>query len=329
MNLLNALATLIEEKFALYFKEFMPLMEEILDKCESSTQNQMRLRARAIESIGYMITSVSENKEFLDVVQRVTEKLFKLVDQEFSQDDPQEYAIKDTLAKTAYYLKEDFHVVAPRFLQILAKDAQIEIKVANEDADLPQSQNASMNSFNLKLRGMENGIRFSLNTSELENKIAAFNHILMVAEAMGTAFEQYVADLLPILYSHMNFTSRTLRKSCLKTFQYLLVAKGEGSNLALFREIYKHFALHIVSSTTKEDIKSVKLLFKELYHCMRVISENEEEQNKALFETPGELATFGQLMNKSLQTVLAKKGEKLIEIQEKQKQAEIDEEDIK
>jgi hypothetical protein len=73
----------------------------------------MRLRARTIESMGFMIESICEKKEFIGTVQRVTEELFKLLQQDFGQDDPQELAVKDTLGKTAFYLKEDFHAVAP------------------------------------------------------------------------------------------------------------------------------------------------------------------------------------------------------------------------
>lgn len=79
MNLINSMATLIEEKFATYFNEFMPLMEKIIDNVDSQTTEQMRLRARTIESMGYMIESICENKEFIGTVQRVTEKLFKLL----------------------------------------------------------------------------------------------------------------------------------------------------------------------------------------------------------------------------------------------------------
>ena len=57
-----------------------------------------------------------------------------------------------------------------------------------------------------------------MNTGELENKIAAFHHILKVAEAMGTSFQPYVATVLPVLQTHMNFTSKALKKLALKTF---------------------------------------------------------------------------------------------------------------
>ncbi len=86
-----------------------------------------------------MIASVSENREFLGTVQKVTETLFALVNQKFAEDDPQELAVKDTLAKVAFYLKEDFNVVAPKFLEILLKDASVEVKVNYEDGVLPVS----------------------------------------------------------------------------------------------------------------------------------------------------------------------------------------------
>jgi hypothetical protein len=37
MNLINSMATLIEEKFGAYFNEFMPLMERIIDSVEPQT----------------------------------------------------------------------------------------------------------------------------------------------------------------------------------------------------------------------------------------------------------------------------------------------------
>jgi hypothetical protein len=44
--------------------------------------------------------------------------------------------------------------------------------------------------------------------------------------------------VLPVMMKHLNFTSRMVRKNALKTLEYLLIAKGEPSNLELFRKIY-------------------------------------------------------------------------------------------
>jgi len=180
-------------------------------------------------------------------------------------------------------LKEDFNAVAPKFLEILLKDASVEVKVNFEDGALPLGTGQEKNTFDFKIRGMENPGRISLNTSELEQKISAFQHILKVASAMGTSFEPYVTKVLPILQSHMNYTSRTLRKFALKTFQYLIKAQGEPNNLTLFSSIYDLFALGILKANKDQDTKQIKLLFEELFHCMKAISENEQPENRFPF----------------------------------------------
>ena len=76
-----------------------------------------------------MIAAVSEDKSFLASVQDVTEKLFTLLQQTFAHDDPQEVAVKEALTKVAFYLKEDFKAVAPKFLEILTADANLDIEI--------------------------------------------------------------------------------------------------------------------------------------------------------------------------------------------------------
>jgi hypothetical protein len=98
----------------------------------------MQLRARSIESMGILIASIADQNQFVDSVKQVTETLFTLlVNTQFTEDDPQQLALKDTLAKVAYYLKDDFQVIAPKYLDILIKDASAEIKVNYNDNVLP------------------------------------------------------------------------------------------------------------------------------------------------------------------------------------------------
>lgn len=316
MNLLNAAAYLIEGSFAKYFNGFMPLLREIVGTVESKTQEQMQLRARAMESMGVLIVSVAENQEFLGTVQEVTQSLFGLLQQGFAEDDPQELAVKDTLAKVAFYLKGDFNAVAPQFLAILLKDASAEVKVDVNAGVLPNSV-ADKNTIDIKIRGLEDVQRFSLNTGELEQKIAAFNHIMKVASAMGRSFEPHIQAVLPILTAHMSNTSRTLRKYALKTFQHLLTAQGEPANLALFGTIYEHFALCILKAKKDNNVKEMKLLYKELLHCLNVIGENEEPANRMPL-TADKLRTFAAVMKSCLDTVTQQTQEARLAIDEKQ-----------
>jgi hypothetical protein len=75
----------------------------------------------------------------------------------------------------------------------------------------------------------------------------------------------------------------------------------------------------------KDNVKDVKILFKEMYHCMRIISENETE-NK-IFESPQQMTSFIELMGQCLNTVAVNKEHQLTLIQEKSKNNQIDAED--
>lgn len=72
------------------------------------------------------------------------------------------------------------------------------------------------------------------------------------------------------------------------------MAVGEPANLALFKEIYGLLGMNMLMANKKCQVKELKLLFKEMFHCMRVISEN-EVHNK-FFETKAQMDSFGQLM---------------------------------
>ena len=92
--------------------------------------------------------------------------------------------------------------------------------------------------------------------------------------------------------SHLDYTSRAVRKYSLKTLQHLVIAKGEPGNIALFRQIYDTLALKILVANKKQNVKELKLLFKGLFFCMRAIKDNNEEE-KALFASADKLQTFG------------------------------------
>ena len=153
---------------------------------------------------------------------------------------------------------------------------------------------------NFKVFGMENTQTLMCNISELEAKISAFRHIYEVSEAMGQSFKPYVDKILPIMMSHLDYTSRAVRKHAMKTLANLIIALGEPDNLVLFRKIFDSLALKILVVNKKQDVKELKLLFKGLFLCMRAVRDNNED--KVLFASPEKMQTSAQLMNQCLQT---------------------------
>jgi len=85
--------------------------------------------------------------------------------------------------------------------------------------------------------------------------------------------------------------------------------------------------MSIMKALKNRDVKEMKLLFKALFHCMRVIGQNEEPENKRFFESAAQMEAFGALMKQSLQCVWSVKNEHLAIIADRNKNQEIDEED--
>ena len=80
MNLLSAVAQLIEKEFSKYFNVLIPLMMQILVNVGTTNQQQMNLRARTIETMGFMIEAVAEEKAtFLVSVVEITNYLVNLL----------------------------------------------------------------------------------------------------------------------------------------------------------------------------------------------------------------------------------------------------------
>ena len=108
------------------------------------TQEAKKLRARAITTIGSIVTSVtadsSEEKEpFKANVLEITQHLATTLQSGLKEDDPQDEAIKDTLAQCAGFLGEEFVQFLPTMLDQLIADAQLSLDFKMESADMPST----------------------------------------------------------------------------------------------------------------------------------------------------------------------------------------------
>ena len=99
----------------------------------------MNLRARTIETMGYMIEAVAEEKAtFQSNVLEITNYLVNLLTSgQLSSEDPQIQAIKETLSKIGFFLKEDFHPFIAKIFPQLLEDAKLTVDIKMTAADDP------------------------------------------------------------------------------------------------------------------------------------------------------------------------------------------------
>ena len=135
-----------------------------------------------------------------------------------SNDDPQTLAIKESLAKIAFFLKEDFHQFMPNLLTTLVTDTKLDIDIKMESTTAAKNNETGNSGVTIKMKGFEGEQRISMNTSALESKISAFKLINMIAQSMGKAFAPYCEAILPIMLENVSYQySKIVRKQALKT----------------------------------------------------------------------------------------------------------------
>jgi hypothetical protein len=102
-------------------------MMQILLNVGTTNQQQMNLRARTIDTMGFMIEAVAEEKAtFLPNVLEITNYLVNLLTSgQLNSEDPQNQAIKETLSKIGYFMKEDFHPFFAKIFPQLLEDAKL------------------------------------------------------------------------------------------------------------------------------------------------------------------------------------------------------------
>ena len=199
LSLIGVIADVIQEEFKQYFTTFIPIMVNLLTSVTADSMEAKKLRARAIETIGSIIRSVtdSDDKEpFKANVVEITQHLSQTLQAKLSDDDPQDEAIKDTLAQCAGFLGQEFVQFMPMLLDQLVADAQLSLDFKMESTDMPSTtDNLSMK---VKVKGLGEQ-RISMNTDALVRKTGAFAVLQRVSENMGTAFAPFVEPLLPII----------------------------------------------------------------------------------------------------------------------------------
>ncbi len=89
LNLLSITSTIIDKDFAKYYNVFMPMMVEILTNIPSTSVEQKSLRSKTITTIGFLISSVSDEKQtFFKNVVEIATYLTQLLKSGLSNDDP-------------------------------------------------------------------------------------------------------------------------------------------------------------------------------------------------------------------------------------------------
>ena len=293
------------EDFGQYFNDFMPYMKDILTNVGQNTMAEKKLRAKAIETMGAIMIAVADCKDktpYFEGIKDATNMIAQVLNNGLSDDDPQDEAIKSSLTSAASFLQKDFEPYMEFLTKHLLKDAQLEIDCKMENSDMP-SQNEG---FKVKVKGLGEQ-RVTVKTDNLVKKVSAFSLIAQVSEGMGSAFAQYVPQMLPIVTAHMTYDFSTqIRKFALKTFVNILVAVGEEQNIALFQQAFPMFIEQITTKgLAKLDKKVTKTYLKYLAESLKALNRNNERNRE--FLSDAQIQSLGPIIKQTLDLTTALK----------------------
>lgn len=135
LSCLSLLATILDREFAPYYPQIMPGLKQIFNN-QNITNSE--LKSQAVQTIGYLISSVSDQqgsfindfKEILDCFVRV---LVSLPDE-----DPQVPALINALVHVSTGMKEQFYEYLKTLFPIIEKYMRADIDFKLEDADISE-----------------------------------------------------------------------------------------------------------------------------------------------------------------------------------------------
>ena len=221
LSLLSIVSSLAAKDFSHYYNQIMPVLKGLLGSMGMATPQQKNIRAKIVNTMGFMIEAVCDNREeFLMDVIGICKDMATVLNMGLEDDDPQAPAIKEALIKSATLLKQEFHQFMPNLLKSLIADAEADIDIKLSESELQASKNPG---FTFKLKGMENEAKITMNTSALENKIKAVKNLATLADSLEESFAPYVETVYPIMEKMSTYDlSRAIRKNAFKSMSAML-----------------------------------------------------------------------------------------------------------
>ena len=200
----------------------MPGLKKLFFGLNAQTTEQKKLKSNTIETISFLCSSISEEREKyiedLNSIAGAFLECFKTLQEE----DPQLSSIINGFTHLSSALKDKFTPFLEQLLPILTKYINTDIDINASDAVLDEfipaekEEKSKKQSFVLNLGA--NQTKLSLNTFALQNKILSYSVLYEIAKNMETAFGKYVQTLLELSQKYMEYAfSPKIRKISIKS----------------------------------------------------------------------------------------------------------------
>lgn len=203
----SAIARVLAADFSGFYDHFMPGLKGLLVDCADAPTHELRLvRGRAMECVGIIAQAVGRD-QFLADAKEIMDTLLSAQSGGFDLADPQIKYVVEAGARVCQVLGDECVPYLPMLIPPLVAAARKDpgVSATQVDPDDPQAEvPEGMDSMTLELRGVGN-IRFSMNTSVMEEITMATRTLFEYAEQLEGLFFPYVEDVASAVLPLISF----------------------------------------------------------------------------------------------------------------------------
>ncbi|EGR30813.1 Ran binding protein, putative, partial [Ichthyophthirius multifiliis] len=301
---LSTIAISLQNAFSKYYNTFMPGLTIILQTIQPTTPQEISIRTYTIECMGYLLTSIKENKQIFnqDCPGIMNELIAMQNNPNIEEDDPHHAPIFLVYGQVAEALQGDFSVYLPQVINKVLKGIDIEINVKiSEDEKTNVKDNNKIQKLNLDF-GIYGGLKtLQINTSALEQKIEAFNTLQVIINVMKNYdFSQYIQVCVQKISQYIGFKySSEIKEVAIKSVKHLILASKNDNPQK--EQIYNIFLpllqVQLQNCIKEENVDDCILIISNLAECLKNIKSFSHD-NSIIFEQIIDLCLECQKLSK-------------------------------
>ncbi|EGR27812.1 kap beta 3 protein, putative [Ichthyophthirius multifiliis] len=260
----------------------MPGLQNLLSTVPRDTIQQISLRVHTIECIGYLLTSIKDNKELFQKDSTVIMNSLIGMQKQFSQekDDLHHPPILIVYGQIAEAMQGDFSHYLPLVFPYVFQGLTLSIEAKIDEPLSAQTKNNTTNgkiqkvTFDLHMLG---GLKtLELNTAALEQKIEAFHSLYQIANATKTSFYPYAQQTLDVLLEHMSYrNSKAIKENSIKTLVTILQALPIQERTVALNKIVPKVIQQFQNAIKIQNDEEIVLLQANLAECFKTIQSQE------------------------------------------------------
>ena len=316
LTCISLLSNLLDKNFSPYYNKLMPGLKKLYYNFDAKTNEQKTLKSNCIETIAYLCSSISENRDnYLNDLNEICTSFIQNLNK-YNEEDPQLATTLNSFTHLSLSLKEKFLPYCEQILPILKKYLVADIGLKLEDAQIDEliqyDEEEEINNSNkigaVVLNVGTKKTKLSLHTFALQNKILSLSVLYEISINLGKDFKKYNELMLNDIKSLLLFPySRKIRKISLKFLTNIMNSFEDFQDKKRIFNLIENDILNVVKTNIKKKfLKEIKSNLKFLTNFTDSIKDKNIYDENFIKEIYTDLKDITNLLDKTKEDIINK-----------------------